>query len=919
MTGKRLVLVDGSGYIFRAFYGLPSMTRSDGTPVNAVYGFTKMLLKLCDDMSNDNIAVVFDAGRKTFRNDIFPEYKANRSDPPEELIPQFSLIREATSAIGLPTFELEGYEADDIIATFVKKAKSLKMKTLIVSSDKDLMQLVEDEVSLYDPMKNIYQGYEEVIEKFGVPPSLVVDVQSLAGDSSDNIPGVPGIGLKIAAQLINEYGSLDNLLEKASEISQIKRRENLINFSESAILSKKLVKLYQDVPLSVSIDNLNFEERDNQKLINFLRRNEFKSLENRISFDSTSKQNNNEQKQIELNYELITSQEELNKWIKKCKDSGIFAVDTETTSLNPLDARLVGISLSTNLGEACYIPLRHKEPEIELDLNQEEKKSREIKQLSFERTMVQLKDLFQDKSVLKIGHNIKYDMLVLLQSDNGGIILNPVEDTMCLSYVLNASRNNHKLDSLVFEYFNHENIKYEDLCGKGAKQISFDQVHPQDAKQYASEDADFTLRLYKFLKKQIINQKLVSVYETIERPLIKPIVEMENAGIKINLSILNSLSQEFESRLSKLKDKIFELSGIIFNLASPKQLGEVLFEKMNLPGGKKTKSGTYGTSISILEELSSNGFEIADSIIEWRGLAKLKSTYTDSLQDSVNQKTGRVHTSFSMAAASTGRLASTNPNLQNIPVRSTDGKRIRSAFVSNHGFKLLSADYSQIELRLVAHASKEETMIQAFKESKDIHAETAAQVFNLSLNDIDDESRRKAKAINFGIIYGISPFGLSRQINSSQSEAKYIIESYFNKFPGIKSYMLEMKNFAKEHGFVETFFGRKIPIKGINSKNFSERGFAERQAINAPIQGSAADIIKRAMIRVNNRLKIENLKTTMLLQVHDELIFECPEEETHISRQIIKNEMENAHLPKYKISIPLLVESDVGNTWSEAH
>ena len=597
----------------------------------------------------------------------------------------------------------------------------------------------------------------------------------------------------------------------------------------------------------------------------------------------------------------------------------MFAVDTETTSLDPLKAKLVGISISIDSGYACYIPLRHRPKNIELDLTQEQTKNKEINQLNFKDVISSLKDLFQDKSVLKVGHNIKYDMLVLLQPENGGILLDPVEDTMCLSYVLNASRNNHKLDSLVFEYFNHENIKYADLCGKGAKQIGFDEVHPEEAKKYASEDADFTLRLHKLLKKQIIKDKLVSVYETIERPLIKPIVEMENAGIKINLSILNSLSSEFEIRQAELKEKIYELSDDKFNLASPKQLGEILFEKMNLPGGKKTKSGTYGTSISILEELSTKGFEIADKVIEWRGLTKLKSTYTDALQDNVNKKTGRVHTSFSMAAASTGRLASTNPNLQNIPIRTVDGKRIRSAFISELGFKLLSADYSQIELRLVAHASQEKTMLQAFKDGNDIHSETAAQVFNLNLNEVSEENRRKAKAINFGIIYGISPFGLSRQLNSTQAEAKYIIEAYFEKFPGIKSYMSDMKDFAKEHGFVKTFFGRKIPIRGITSKSFSERGFAERQAINAPIQGSAADIIKRAMTRVNNRLKNENFKTKMLLQVHDELIFECPEEEIISSNKIIKYEMENAHLPKYKISVPLLVESGIGNTWSEAH
>ena len=923
MSSKRLVLIDGSGYIFRAFYALPPMSRSDGTPVNAVFGFTSMLLKLSEDMSGDHLLVVFDAARKTFRNEIYKDYKANRSEPPDELIPQFSLIRDSTDALGLVSLEIEGFEADDIIASFVKLAKEINMESLIVSSDKDLMQLVQNGVSLHDPMKNIDIGSNQVFEKFGVTPDKVVDVQALAGDASDNVPGVPGIGIKTAALLINQFGSLESLLKNTSNIPQNKRRESLINNAEMARISKLLVKLDQDVPLPISIKDLEWKERDNDVLLKFLRENNFKRLESKIISSSVSKNQLNEEKEIEINYELITDIKRLNFWVNEAKRIGLIAVDTETTSLDAVQAKLVGVSIALYAGKACYIPLRHiinNGNEQELFLN-ENKLSTEslIEQIPVEIVLPILKDLFEDCSVLKIGHNIKYDMLVLKQPDNGMININSFHDTMCMSYVIDASRFNHKLDTLSLDILNYTTIKFEEVCGKGSKQIKFDCVNLQDALTYAAEDADVCLRLYERFKNELFENKLNTVYETLERSLIEVLVNMEAEGILLDKSILNKLSIEFSEKLNDLEKEIFSISSCEFNIASPKQLGEVLFDKMNIPGGKKTKSGGYGTSANILEELSSDGYEVASKIIDWRGLAKLKSTYTDALQKSINPKLGRVHTSYSMASASTGRLASTNPNLQNIPIRTSDGKRIRGAFISKSGNKLLSADYSQIELRLIAHAANEEAMIEAFISRKDIHAETASQVFNVPLEEIDNEMRRRAKAINFGIIYGISPFGLSKQLRCSLTESKQFIESYFERFPKIKTFMSDMIQQAKVSGYVETFFGRKIPINGINSKNFSERSFAERQAINAPIQGSAADIIKRAMICINKNILAEKWVSKMLLQVHDELVFECPDNELDKMVLFVKNQMENAHLPLCNLLVPLTVDCGTGLTWAEAH
>ncbi len=919
MGSQRLILVDGSGYIFRAFYALPPMSREDGTPVNAVFGFTSMLLKLSEDMEGENILVVFDAARTTFRNAIYKEYKANRSEPPEELVPQFDLIKKATIAIGLKSLEVENYEADDIIATYVKIAKKENIETLVISSDKDLMQLIQDGVSLYDPMKNIKIGPEAVLEKFGVSPDKVIDVQALAGDSSDNVPGVPGIGVKTASQLINEYESLEKLLDNASSIKQEKRRESLLNNAELAIVSKKLVSLFSDVPIPYKISDLKWTPRNDDNLLAFLKENNFKRLENRY-FDLEQEGNSQpESKNIEQNYNLITKLSDLQNLIDECIKCGVIAVDTETDSINAVQANLVGVSISTKPGTAYYIPLRHIENSLPLLIDEKLDQKDKIEQINFDSAINLLKKILQDPSIIKVGHNIKFDMLVFSQKRNGSINLYPVHDTMCMSYVNDANRYSHKLDSLAKDFFDHETIKYDDVCGKGAKQVTFDKIHPNDGLNYAAEDADFCLRIFLGLKEELFISKLNSVYERIERPLINIIANMEKEGILIDKSTLNALSIEFQDKLTLLQKKIHESCGEEFNIASPKQLGEILFEKLNLPQDKKSKTGNYSTSISVLEGLSTKGFEIADLIIEWRTLSKLKSTYTDALQESINKQTKRVHTSYSMASASTGRLASTNPNLQNIPIRTSDGRRIREAFIAKDGYKLISADYSQIELRLMAHAANETEMIKAFNENVDIHSQTASKVFGIPIEDLDSETRRSAKAINFGIIYGISSFGLSKQLSCSQSEAKNFIDSYFDQFPKIKIYMDAMIENAKMKGYVETFFGRRIPIKGINSKNFQERSFAERQSINAPIQGSAADIIKRAMIKIHNVFHEKNIESKMLLQVHDELVFECPKDEINTVSNLIKQEMEQANLPLFPLNIPIVVDFGEADNWSEAH
>ena len=930
---NNLILIDGSGYIFRAFYGLPSMTNENGVPVNAVFGFTKMLLKLIDDFKPIYVAVIFDVARKTFRNDLYDLYKANRSDPPEELIPQFSIIRDATNAIGLPVVEMEGFEADDLIATYSNIAQKTNKKVIIISSDKDLMQLVDDNTILFDPMKQYWINDEQVFEKFGVYPNRVIDVQSLAGDSSDNIPGVPGIGIKTAAELINQYGDLEQLLTKASEIKQNKRRENLIEYADQARLSRSLVTLKKDVPVKSKIDEFKIESvLELNKLIPFLKVHGFKSLLNKyenIEIQETNEvtkisninyvKNEKEFKSIQKKYYLIENLQDLKLFLKKCYDKSAIAVDCETDSLNAKNANLVGLSLSFEEGEACYIPLRHG---INLENNQsgfnfDDVKS--FKQISFDDAIKLIKPLLEDNSILKIGHNVKYDALVMKQKHNGNINLNPVGDTMCISYVVDPGRvDSHKLDAMALRELGHDTIKYEDICGKGKNKILFNQLSPSDALNYAAEDADITLSIYNRVLPRIINDKKFSVYKRLENPLINVLLEMENTGIIINPKKLNEISKNLSSQISELEDQIFKLSETIFNIGSPKQLGEILFDKMKIEGGKRSKNGSWQTSVEILEKVSDMGHEIADVILSWRHFSKLKSTYTDALVEQINSKTDRVHTNYSMVGASTGRLSSSNPNLQNIPIRTEEGRLIRTAFEPKQGFKLVSMDYSQIELRLIAHIADENKMLDAFNENLDIHADTASKVFGIPIEEMTSEFRRKAKAINFGIIYGISAYGLAKQLKCSANEAKDFISSYFYRFPRIRDYMEEIKSNLDTNGYVETLFNRRIYINDSNSKNQKLRGFAERQAINAPIQGTAADIIKLAMIKIHKELSNKK-EISMLMQVHDELVFEISDKKVEEFTNLILPIMERANLPMVPLKVDLKVDVGSGNNWAEAH
>ena len=950
-ASDQLVLVDGSGYIFRAFHGLPMMNRPDGTPINAVFGFTKMLLKLKADLNPSHIIVIFDAGRVTFRNDIYPDYKANRSEPPEELVPQFALVRQAAEAIGLPVLEMPGFEADDLIASYARQAEQAGMSCLIVSSDKDLMQLVRGNITMLDPMKNRPIGQEEVIEKFGVTPDKVVDVQALAGDSTDNVPGVPGIGIKTAAELINQFGDLDSLLAAAETIKQPKRRENLIQFAEQARISRQLVYLKDDVDVPLAIDGLVTPQAEEEKLMGFLAEQGFKSLiaalggtmpaaspaAASLSSAKTAGQNSDtpdgQPDNIlppvveEADYELVTDMDALERWIAVARGQGFVAIDTETTSLDAARAELVGVAMATSPGKGCYIPLRHipagqagsDTPQQGLDFSAPEPPS-QIKQIPYDTAIEALRGLLADEAVLKIGHNLKYDMHILSQPRNGGLPVYPVDDTMCLSYVLDAGRTErHGLDHLALNLLQVQTIKYEDLCGKGAKQISFAEVPPEAACAYASEDADICLRLWMMYRPRLAREGVSSVYERLERPLIPILAEMEKTGIVVDDNILRRLSNDFATRIVELEAIIHEQAGSSFNIASPKQLGEILFDQMGLEGGKKSKTGAWSTGADVLEDLAANGVAIAQSVLDYRQLAKLKSTYTDALMKSINPDSGRVHTSYSMVGASTGRLSSSDPNLQNIPIRTPEGRQIRTAFVARKGYKLISADYSQIELRLVAHVAGEESMIAAFHKGVDIHAQTAAEVFNVPLETMDAETRRRAKAINFGIIYGISGFGLARQLSIPQGEARDYIKAYFERFPGIRAYMDEAKQFAKVNHYVETLFGRRIHIPQIEDKNQAVRAFAERQAINAPIQGSAADIIKRAMIRLPAALRGENIDADMLLQVHDELIFEVPEDQTDKAVAAITRIMEEAAAPVLSLKVPLIAEAGIADSWAEAH
>ena len=943
MSGsEQLVLIDGSGYIFRAFHALPPMTRGDGTPVNAVYGFTGMVMKLVDDLAPAHVAVVFDSARKTFRNDIYADYKANRTDPPEELVPQFDLVREATAALSLPQLEVPGFEADDLIATYAALGEAAGMETVIVSSDKDLMQLVRGGVTMLDPMKQRRIAGPEVEERFGVTPNKVVDVQALAGDSTDNVPGVPGIGVKTAAELINTYGDLDTLLASAGEIKQPKRRENLINFAEQARISRDLVRLRDDAPMPLPLEELKRTERDMDRLIAFLKAQDFKRLLTRVGAPAeaaepavrsmggtpqpaaaTPAPASAPLPEGEVSYELVTSIAKLEEWAAAARKQGYLAVDTETSSLNAAAAEMVGVSMALAPGRACYVPLRHGGAVVEADGQGGlalDAPPATYDQIGFDDAIAVLKPLFEDASVLKIGHNLKYDSHVLMRPVNGGIRLAPVDDTMCLSYVLDAGRvSGHSMDNLAGHWLDHSTIKYEDVCGKGAKQVPFGSLAPEAALDYAAEDADITLRLWQMLRPRLATEGMTSVYERLERPLIPVLADMENAGITVDPSILARMSNDFATRMEAFQTEIHALAGEEFNIASPKQLGEILFDKMGLQGGKRAKTGAWSTSADVLETLAAEGVEVAARVLDWRQLAKLKSTYADALVDSILPDSGRVHTSFSMVGASTGRLSSSDPNVQNIPIRTAEGRQIRTAFVAAPGKKLISADYSQIELRLVAHVAGEQSMIDAFRAGVDIHARTASEVFGVPLDQMDGETRRRAKAINFGIIYGISGFGLARQLGIRQGEARDYINAYFENFPGIRAYMDRIKLEARETGHVETLFGRRIHIAGITASNPAQRGFAERQAINAPIQGSAADIIKRAMVRLPSALAEAGIEARMLLQVHDELIFEAEESIAEAAVEAIRAVMESAADPVLDLAVPLVAEAGIADSWADAH
>jgi len=914
---RHVYLIDGSGFIFRAFHALPPMTREDGTPVNAVYGFCNMLMKLVDSTDADCIAVIFDTSRQTFRNDIYAAYKANREAPPEELVPQFDLVREAARAYGLPAIELAGYEADDLIATYARLGRETGAEVTIVSSDKDLMQLVGEGVAMLDPMKMAKIGPAEVVEKFGVPPEKVVDVQALAGDSVDNVPGVPGIGVKTAALLINEYGDLESLLARAEEIKQPKRRQSLIEFADQARISRRLVELDAHAPIDTPLDGMGVVAPDPDVLLNFLKAQSFKSLfakvQARLADDGRIETPAPEEAgDVEAAYELVQTVEALDAWIAEARANGLVAVDTETTSLDAQQAELVGVSLATAPGRACYIPLAHRAPgpKGELDLGGAAETAPE--QIPIGEALARLKPLLADPAVLKVGQNLKYDMAVLARYD---VALTPIDDVMLLSFVLDAGLHGHGMDELARLHLDYETIKFTDVVGKGKDQIGFDEAPLAKALDYAAEDADVTLRLYLKLKPRLAQERMTFVYEAIERPLAPVLAAMEAEGVLVDRKTLADLSRDFGERMHVLEGEIQKLAGREFNVGSPKQLGEILFDEMGLSGGKKGKTGAWGTDSNVLETLAAQGHDLPARVLDWRQIQKLKSTYTDALQTYVNLRTGRIHTSFAMTGASTGRLASSDPNLQNIPIRTEEGRKLRGAFVAPEGALLLSCDYSQIELRLLAHVADVPELKRAFAGGLDIHAATAALVFGGEAETIDPALRRKAKAINFGIIYGISAFGLARQIQSSQGEAKEFIDAYFARYPGVKAYMDRAKAFANEHGFVTTAFGRRIWTPGIKDKNPARRNFQERAAINAPLQGAAADIIKLAMARVPPALAAEGLKARMLLQVHDELLFEAPTDEVDATAAVAKRVMETA----VELSVPLLVESGSGRTWAEAH
>ena len=913
-------LIDGSGYIFRAYYALPPLTRkSDGLPTGAVSGFCSMLFKLLEDSKSDrnlqkptHFAVIFDSARKTFRNEIYSDYKANRSEAPDDLAPQFEYIRKSVLAFNLPSVELSNYEADDLIATYVEKILKGGAKVTIVSSDKDLMQLYKKNVRIYDPMKNKFISDEDVKKKFGVDSNKVIDVQALAGDSSDNVPGVPGIGVKTAAELINKYGTLEKLLKSAKEIKQNKRRETLIANEDKALISKKLVTLKNDAPINRDLDEFELKEINKDKLYKFLREMEFNRLlssaisvygEPDFTNEISNKSTNHKQVSIDKkNYHLITDLKNIDEWIREAEEIGEVAVDTETNSLDPHQAELVGISLSSKIGKACYIPLGHKSE----------------KNINKNLVLNKLKPLLEDPSVKKIGQNIKFDFIVFFKQ---GIELTAMEDTMLMSYVLDAGKNRHNMDTLSEIHLDHKTIAFKDLVGTGKKEINFSEVDIEKAKDYAAEDADITLRLYQKFKKSLKLEKMHNIYEVFEKPMIKILAFMEIEGVKIDNKFLKLLSSKFEKKIEKIQNQVFKISKKEFNIASPKQLGEIIYNELKIANLKKTKKGSFATSASVLEDLAFKGHKFPQLILDWRQLSKLKNTYSDSLPEHLNPNTKRVHTSFLLAATTTGRLASSDPNLQNIPIKSEDGKDIRKAFIAEKNCALISADYNQIEMRILADLADVKELKKAFNNNEDIHSLTASQIFNIDIKKINDDQRRKAKAINFGIIYGISQYGLAKQINVSNREAEEFLNAYFLRFPEIKIYMDETIKFCRKSGFVNNIFGRRSHFVNINDKNYNVRNFQERAAINAPIQGSASEIMRLAMIRLSKRLSEQkNKKTKMLLQIHDELIFETPKEESKRISKIIIEEMSSVtKSEQHSFSIPLTVDMNIGDNWGNLH
>ncbi|MGE8102158.1 DNA polymerase I [Allorhizobium sp. NPDC080224] len=991
--GDHLFLVDGSGFIFRAFHAIPALNRkSDGLPVNAVSGFCNMLWKLLRDARNTDVgvtpthlAVIFDYSSTTFRKEIYPLYKANRSAPPEDLIPQFGLIRHATRAFNLPCIETEGFEADDIIATYARQAEAVGADVTIVSSDKDLMQLLTANVHMYDAMKDKQIGIPDVIEKWGVAPEKMIDLQAMTGDSTDNVPGIPGIGPKTAAQLLEEFGDLETLLARAGEIKQIKRRENIIANAELARVSRQLVELRTDVPIDMKLEDLVLEPQDGPKLIGFLKAMEFTTLTRRVaevcdcdagaidaavvpvewgdaargpdldagdvstSSDTAtsalsaasssapaaspdgktpadlaaSRANAFAGKPIDRSaYVTIRDIETLELWIAAARETGLVAFDTETTSLDPMQAELVGVSLaiqdnvlspgSTDI-RAAYIPLTHKTGVGDL-LGGGHAEG----QIPMKEALAALKGLLEDPSVLKVAQNLKYDYLVMKRH---GVTLQSFDDTMLMSYVLDAGKGNHGMDGLSEKWLGHTPIPYKDVAGSGKSSVTFDLVDIDRATAYAAEDADVTLRLWLVLKPRLAAEGLTRIYERLERPLVPVLAHMEERGIAVDRQILSRLSGELAQKAAATEDEVYELAGERFNIGSPKQLGDILFGRMGLPGGSKTKTGQWSTSAQVLEDLAAEGAPLPRKIVDWRQLTKLKSTYTDALPGYIHPQTKRVHTGYSLASTTTGRLSSSEPNLQNIPVRTAEGRKIRTAFISTPGHKLLSADYSQIELRVLAHVAEIPQLRQAFADGIDIHAMTASEMFGVPVEGMPSEVRRRAKAINFGIIYGISAFGLANQLGIERSEAGEYIKKYFERFPGIKDYMESTKAFAREHGYVETIFGRRAHYPDIKSSNPSMRAFNERAAINAPIQGSAADIIRRAMIQIEPALAAADLseRVRMLLQVHDELIFEVEDEAVEAAMPVIVDIMENAAMPAVSMRVPLKVDARAAHNWDEAH